>query len=276
LRSSTWIKLYDDFLEHPKVEAAGEDAALLYVGGLLYCSRALSDGFIPATRVKKLTGKSGVRKLTDRLVDAGLWEPVDGGYQVHNYTSRQRTAEQVEADRAAAAERQRRAREAKKKNGDSKGSNGSSHGVTGGVSHGKSSVAKREREREKEGTDVPPSAGGQAILPHGLSGFLVPVADVLRRVAERKPGAATPTDAAVAKTLQDFPNKDLLLEAQEFEHYWLHGLGAGKQMKDVVATFRNRLRSRPDVLRKTPPSAAASPSPVVVDDTAERLRKAME
>jgi hypothetical protein len=114
-------------------------------------------------------------------------------------------------------------------------------------------------------------------LPAGLSGFLGPVADTLRSVAASRPAALAVTDGAVAKTLQDFSTKDLWPEAQDFGHYWLHGAGAGKPMRDVVQTWRNRLRTRPDVIRKSlppgPGGAAAAPA-AAVDETAERLRKA--
>jgi hypothetical protein len=100
-----WVKLDDCFVEHRKVEEAGDLAAWMYVCGLQYSSRALSDGFIPAGRVSKLTGLARPMKLAEKLVDVGLWESVAGGFQIHDYTDHQRTAEQVKRERVASKER---------------------------------------------------------------------------------------------------------------------------------------------------------------------------
>ena len=108
-----WVKLDDGFPEHPKVELAGDKAAWLYVCGLAYCSRTLSDGYIPATRLCRLTRFPQPQKLAERLVEVGLWDELPDGWQVHDYGRHQRTKEQVEAIRAANAERARKYRESR-------------------------------------------------------------------------------------------------------------------------------------------------------------------
>ena len=50
-----WVKLDDQFTENPKVVQAGPLASWLHVCGLVYCSRNLTDGFIPAMMVPRLT-----------------------------------------------------------------------------------------------------------------------------------------------------------------------------------------------------------------------------
>lgn len=124
-----WVKLDDCFSEHPKVERAGDLAAWLYVCGLQYSSRALSDGFIPETRLPKLTGLKNVGRLADTLVEVGLWDRVEDGFHIHDYVEHQRTAEQVKRERTAAAERAARARASREKSRrDSKRTNGVSNG----------------------------------------------------------------------------------------------------------------------------------------------------
>lgn len=92
-----WVKLDDGFPEHPKVERAGDHAAWLYVCGLAYCSRTLSDGFIPKGRLKHLCGLPRLPKLAAVLVDVGLWDELgDEGWQVHDYGRHQRTKAEVE------------------------------------------------------------------------------------------------------------------------------------------------------------------------------------
>ena len=107
----TWIKLDDGFPNHPKVHAVGDEAAWLFVAGLCYCSSYLTDGFIPAAALGRLTGQSDPAELVARLVDVGMWEIVPGGWQVRDYTSHQRSKAEVEVEREKGKERAARSRE---------------------------------------------------------------------------------------------------------------------------------------------------------------------
>ena len=97
-----WVKLDDNFPDHPKVVAAGSSAAWLYICGLTYCSRFLTDGFIPAAQVPRLSDMRNPQALAQRLVEVGLWEQGVKGYVVHEYTRWQRTKEQVDSERSSA------------------------------------------------------------------------------------------------------------------------------------------------------------------------------
>lgn len=109
------MKLEDTFAEHPKVELAGEDAAWLYVSGLLYAYRADTDGFVPAAKVPKLTAKRSPLKLAARLVDVKLWTPVEGGFRIHDYLDHQQSSSERSQQREANAERLRKHRQKKRK-----------------------------------------------------------------------------------------------------------------------------------------------------------------
>lgn len=99
----SWVKLDDKFPDHPKIEQAGERAAWLFVCGLCYCAEHLTDGFIPASKAARLTEASKAR--IDALLKVGLWEKVEGGYQVPGYLEYQPSADKVKAERTKAAER---------------------------------------------------------------------------------------------------------------------------------------------------------------------------
>ena len=105
-----WVKIDDQFTDHPKVVAAGPLAGWLYVCGLTYCSRYLTDGFIPEAQIRRMADIKNPAACASRLVDAGLWIRVDGGYHVHDYLEYQPSAEKVRADRSAAQERMKRVR----------------------------------------------------------------------------------------------------------------------------------------------------------------------
>jgi hypothetical protein len=92
-----WVKLDDHFPEHPKVAELGDEAPLcgwLYVCGLAWCNRHLTDGRIPKAMVPRLATFRGLQvsemsiyteELARKLVDAGLWEDAGDAYQVHDY-----------------------------------------------------------------------------------------------------------------------------------------------------------------------------------------------
>jgi hypothetical protein len=107
----TWVRIDDQFPDHPKVIQAGPMASWLYVCGLAYANRYLTDGFIPDRQAVRLVDTDDSEPLVRRLVDTGLWERVEGGYQIHDYLEYQPSSEKVKAERAASAERQARWRE---------------------------------------------------------------------------------------------------------------------------------------------------------------------
>src|SRR3990167_275444 len=104
----SWVKIDDHFPEHPKVLMAGPQAAWLYVCGLAYASRNLTDGLIPASQVKRLAEVPTAPKLATKLVEVGLWEQVGGGYIIHDYLEYNPTREEVLARRETRAEAGRR------------------------------------------------------------------------------------------------------------------------------------------------------------------------
>lgn len=119
-----WAKIDDGFTDHPKVIAAGPLASWLYVCGLTYCARLLTDGFVPTGQVRKLADVDGAMELADKLVSVGLWSRVDGGFQIHDYLEYNPSAEKVKAERKAAQERMQRAR-----SGEVRANNGRSSGA---------------------------------------------------------------------------------------------------------------------------------------------------
>lgn len=92
-----WVKLDDNFPDHPKITQAGPLAGWLFVCGLAYCNRLLTDGYIPAGQVRKLADVDDPLALAGRLVDAGLWEVADGGYRVHDYLDYQPSREKAQS-----------------------------------------------------------------------------------------------------------------------------------------------------------------------------------
>lgn len=93
-----WVKLDDQFPDHPKIERAGERAAWLFICGLCYCAEHLTDGRIPASKATRLA--SGAPSRVAALIREGLWVKDGDEYVIPGYLDYQPTAEKVKADRA--------------------------------------------------------------------------------------------------------------------------------------------------------------------------------
>ncbi|MEX0973996.1 MAG: hypothetical protein WD024_01405 [Bacillota bacterium] len=104
-----WVRLDDEFCQHPKILTAGPLAMALQVAGLCYASRYLTDGFVPAVSLPLLLDLKGydstAESLAKSLVEAGIWAACEGGYQIHDYLEFQPSRTRVLADREAAKER---------------------------------------------------------------------------------------------------------------------------------------------------------------------------
>jgi hypothetical protein len=80
-----WIKLDDQFIDHPKIVGLSNAAFRLWLAGLSYSARHLTDGAIPAPGVRTLTSIRYPLKASRELLDAGLWELNEGVYWIHDY-----------------------------------------------------------------------------------------------------------------------------------------------------------------------------------------------
>jgi len=106
----TWVRIDDGFPGHPKVLKAGGDAAWLHVCALAYCNHYLTDGFIPTAMLSRLSDRKRPTALAARLVEVGLWEEAQTGWQIHDFLEYQSSKASVEAERLKARERMANAR----------------------------------------------------------------------------------------------------------------------------------------------------------------------
>lgn len=119
-----WFRVDDSFHSHAKALTAGNAALGLWVRCGSYCAQHLTDGFVP----RRVVLLYGTAQLAAKLVEAGLWRAVEGGWSMHDYGDYNPTAERIRAERRAAAQRQRHAREATKSQRESRRDNSVSHG----------------------------------------------------------------------------------------------------------------------------------------------------
>lgn len=107
----TWIKVDDQVTEHPKAVSLSCEAWTLWLHGLTYCSRNLTDGTIPDAILSRLSPCRRPRKAAAELVAAGLWERIENAHHVHDYEKHQRTKAEILDAKSAASARQKASRE---------------------------------------------------------------------------------------------------------------------------------------------------------------------
>lgn len=99
-----WFKVSDDFHSHPKAMAAGSAAVGLWALAGSWSSANSQGGFVPDYVLPRLSEDSTA--LARKLVAAGLWMKVKGGYRFHEWDERnpsEQTAKAFKADRKRAA-----------------------------------------------------------------------------------------------------------------------------------------------------------------------------
>lgn len=89
-----WVKIESSVSRHRKMQQAGPAASWLWICGLCYCQEGLTDGFIPFEALPYLGVKSPSTHVS-RLVRAGLWDHVEGGWRIHDYLEHNKPASEV-------------------------------------------------------------------------------------------------------------------------------------------------------------------------------------
>lgn len=80
-----WVRLYTSSWCHRKMLPLSLEAHGLWAIGLAYAGGQEREDFIPVTLVTRYVTVTGVTEL----VDAGLWEPIENGWLIHNFAGRQ-------------------------------------------------------------------------------------------------------------------------------------------------------------------------------------------
>jgi hypothetical protein len=115
--------------------------------------------------------------------------------------------------------------------------------------------ARRARPAPPELPDALPPE-----LPERLAPAARRVREILAALAEAK-GAQAVTLAAVGRTLLTYPDRDHAGVAEDVAYWWRDGGGHARPLRDVVQTYRNRLKTEPSVrpaLTAVPGGAASA------------------
>lgn len=123
----SWVRVSDDFYDHPKFATLSPAAVGLWVATLAYANRNLTDGVLPARAPFAVLGfadATTASAVVEELLAAGLWhepdhncdacaEPGVRSFVIHDYMDFQPSRAKIENERVDARERMRKARAAK-------------------------------------------------------------------------------------------------------------------------------------------------------------------
>lgn len=97
-----------EFWSNPKVRRGGTALSmLLYIAGNGFCNQFLTNGVILDSDIETLSYNTKIKnpqREIAALVDSGLWERIEGGYQVHDYLDYYKAKNEVEELRSTRSE----------------------------------------------------------------------------------------------------------------------------------------------------------------------------
>jgi hypothetical protein len=232
-----WFNVDDGFAFHRKAVRAGNSALGLWVRAGSWCAQQLTDGFVPSDMVPTM----GTVSQAERLVAAGLWSEVDGGYMFHEWTDSGRNPSRSEV-------LLRRKKEAEKK--------------------AKARAAKSAPPQAN--SDSPPrtQSGLPGVVPGGV-GATTPLPstpskeDSLRSSSPRKRGSRIPDDFTVTADMvawarEHAPNVDGRRATDSFIDYWRGRTGRDATKADWPATWRNWMRREQERADRSRPQSKAN------------------
>jgi hypothetical protein len=119
-----WARLDDELIDHHKVFAAGKrlgtkDGPAIALGmfavSLMWSNKHLTDGFLPTSTVEGFRHVDKPLAVADALAQAGLFDRVEGGFEIHDFAEYNPSARAIKAKRKE--DRVRKQRERAKGNG---------------------------------------------------------------------------------------------------------------------------------------------------------------
>lgn len=222
----TWFKVDDGFHSHAKTITAGTAAMGLWVRCGSWSANHLRNGLVPVNVAREFGSSAQIKAL----VTAGFWSEVEGGYQFNDWEDYNPTADDVKADRAAAAERQRKAREAAKAKRESQRT---SDEVTG--------MSRRDNPVSHAAVTSPRPD------PTRPEGSKEPLKERKRSTATPPPDKLEITEPMRQWAADNAPDVRIVVETARMLDW---GRGKGEKKADWVAAWRNWISRKQDDLDK--------------------------
>ena len=145
-----WFKVAANLWCHPKWLKLSPQAKALWVTAASWCSQNDTFGRVSPEFLKSFSQVSRPNRVSQELVNAGLWEVADDGYQFHDWDEHNIDKTAWESGKAAVRERVKRHREKQRNAVSNAVSNGGRNAVTNAVSNANVTLQEEEEEKEEE------------------------------------------------------------------------------------------------------------------------------
>lgn len=91
-----WVKIDDQMPNDPEIDELSDGAFRLYISALCYSQAELTDGYVPDSRMRRLTPNyrpSHLKELTapSDNPEGPIMLPVDDGYSIRNFAKYNKT-----------------------------------------------------------------------------------------------------------------------------------------------------------------------------------------
>jgi hypothetical protein len=271
-----WVRIDDEFPHHPKVTTVGPFGVALQVAALCYSNHFLTDGFIPYGAVRTLLDfnrlgenigdrvevwvELGGMNIAERLVEAGMWDEVEGGFQIHDYDHYQPSRVEVEAERKKNRDRVAKHRAGRGNKGRNPKGNAASNAITNGdvrgapvpvpvppgvtegdptaETNGLPTVAASQATRPESQDTIDVFEAWKATLPPGSRPRLTPTRRDAIKAALKRYDRQDVLDAAQGWVNDPWPER-----AQHNDLAQLLHMGSKRKPKNILEAMRDLQRN---------------------------------
>jgi hypothetical protein len=282
----TYVKVHDGLPDHPKIIEAGGEAGWLYICGLAYASRQLTDGILPRRLVPRLTDGSKPEASASALVRVGLWHdgehdcpacPTAGPdvYVIHDYLEHQRSSAEVadlRAKRSAAGQR------GGKRSGESRraSSEAEANREASASAKAKQAGSKTEPETEtetevKEKTSRTPAESADAPARHDVERVCKHLATVIENGGDKRPRVTAKWRTDMRRLLDiDGITPDQAIAAIDWAHasdFWQAHILSPIKLREKYPTLRRQALAEQ---RKSAPAGPPTAPRTMTDEEKKR------
>ncbi|MFJ8016192.1 hypothetical protein [Streptomyces sp. NPDC096339] len=255
----TYVRVHDGLPDHPKIIEAGGEAAWLYICGLAYSSRQLTDGVIPKRLIGRLTDSSKPEALASALLRVGLWHEgehdcpkcrpaTSDTYVVHDYTWHQRSASEVaelSAKRAAAGQRGgRRSGESRRAASAAEANREASASAKPKQPRSKTEAETETETEVKEKTSRTPSESADALPRHDVERVCKHLAAVIEKGGDKRPRITEKWRTDMRRLLDlDGVSPDQAITAIDWAHassFWNAHILSPAKLREKYPTLRRQ------------------------------------
>jgi hypothetical protein len=92
----SWVRLDDQFADHPKVAGLSNDAFCLHVTAMCWTAKQQTDGKLPSRLLSRLAWRcQDPATAAAELQAAGVWDKTPEGWEIHDFLVYNPTKEQA-------------------------------------------------------------------------------------------------------------------------------------------------------------------------------------